>query len=261
MIFPQNDSTISNVKVFINELAPLVCNEYIRRKQNNDKVILPSVCIAQAALESGWNLYAQTLFGIKGDDIVLNTSEYINGEYINLSDSFAKFETVAAAVQGYYDLMQWDNYDDATSKESYQEQLEGLTNDDGYKYATDPNYYSKCISIIESFNLVVFDSYVLDLLCNNDNIDVDKSQDFYTVNGIKIYIDENTNLIKPINYVVSDNNSITDVNGTTCVFWHDVYNVIQYNPDNDTFVLAAEGSIFGRFFTSELVSHGYFEYV
>ena len=47
---------------FINTIGLLARNEYMSRK----KWVLPSVCIAQAALESGWNLNAKTLFGIKG---------------------------------------------------------------------------------------------------------------------------------------------------------------------------------------------------
>lgn len=48
---------------FINTIGVLVRNEFLSR----DRWVLPSVCIAQAALESGWNLNAKTLFGIKGN--------------------------------------------------------------------------------------------------------------------------------------------------------------------------------------------------
>jgi flagellum-specific peptidoglycan hydrolase FlgJ len=57
---------------FIETVGVLARNEYLSRK----KWILPSVCIAQAALESGWNLEAKTLFGIKGKGFVATTSEY-----------------------------------------------------------------------------------------------------------------------------------------------------------------------------------------
>lgn len=46
---------------FINTIGVLARNEFLSR----DRWVLPSVCIAQAALESGWNLNAKTLFGIR----------------------------------------------------------------------------------------------------------------------------------------------------------------------------------------------------
>ena len=65
---------------FINTIGLLARNEYLSR----EKWILPSVCIAQAALESGWNLEARTLFGIKGSGFTATTSEYYNGNYVQM---------------------------------------------------------------------------------------------------------------------------------------------------------------------------------
>ena len=76
---------------FINVIGPLTRTEYINRKNSGDNWVLPSICIAQGALESGWNLDAVTLFGIKGDGADLATSEYIDGEYINMVCSFEVF--------------------------------------------------------------------------------------------------------------------------------------------------------------------------
>lgn len=159
-IFPVNEIQNPTVKHFVNTIAPLVCNEYLRRYKSAQRVISPSVVIAQAGLESGWNLEAKTLFGIKGEGIELDTTEYIDGEYVLVKDSFANFESIDKAIQGYYDLMQWDNYDDATNKFDAVKELEGLTNDIGYKYATAPNYKSTCLSIIADYELVIYDSYV-----------------------------------------------------------------------------------------------------
>lgn len=50
-----------NTTNFINTIGVLARNEFLSR----DRWVLPSVCIAQAALESGWNLNAKTLFGIR----------------------------------------------------------------------------------------------------------------------------------------------------------------------------------------------------
>lgn len=160
MDFPVISTNYDHVNSFINTLAPIVCNEWLRRRNIGNKTISPAVVLAQAAKESGWNLNASTLFGIKGSDITLNTTEYVNGEYVHVSDSFAQYPDIAGAVQGYYDLMQWDNYDDATSANTVESELEGLTNDIGYAYATAPDYYQTTLDIINDFGLRVFNDYV-----------------------------------------------------------------------------------------------------
>jgi len=170
MDFPILNTNYEHVNTFINTLAPIVCNEYLKRREAGDKLITPATVLAQAAKESGWNLDAPTLFGIKGSDIELNTSEYINGEYVNIKDSFAKYPDLAGAVQGYYDLMQWDNYDDATSANTVEGELYGLTNDIGYAYATAPDYYQTTLDIINDFGLRIFNDYVFNYNQANNTI-------------------------------------------------------------------------------------------
>ena len=63
-----------------NEFITTVGTLAMAEKANRSRWVLPSVCIAQAALESGWNLKANTLFGIKGNGKNLKTTEYINGK-------------------------------------------------------------------------------------------------------------------------------------------------------------------------------------
>ncbi len=63
---------------FINTIGVLARNEFLSR----NRWVLPSVCIAQAALESGWNLNVKTLFGIKGKGFTATTSEYYDGHYV-----------------------------------------------------------------------------------------------------------------------------------------------------------------------------------
>ena len=170
MDFPILNTKYEHVNTFINTLAPLVCNEYLKRREAGDKLITPATVLAQAAKESGWNLDAPTLFGIKGSDIELNTTEYINGEYVNIKDSFAKYPDVAGAIQGYFDLMQWDNYDDATSANTVEGELYGLTNDIGYAYATAPDYYQTTLDIINDFGLRIFNDYVFNYNQANNTI-------------------------------------------------------------------------------------------
>lgn len=153
MDFPITTSRYDYVNVFFNNLAPLVVNEYIRRK--GQKRLYPSTVLAMAALESGYNLKAETLFGIKGDGKILDTTEYIDGEYLNVKDSFKSYPSLAASVQGLYDLMQCNNYDRATSCTDYEEECRMVQ---ACGYATDPNYSDKLISIVNSYQLTMFNN-------------------------------------------------------------------------------------------------------
>lgn len=153
MNFPIVTSRYDYVNVFFNNLAPIVVNEYIRRQ--GQKRLFPSTVLAMGALESGYNLNAETLFGIKGDGKELDTTEYINGEYVNVKDSFKYFPNLTASVQGLYELMQWDNYDKATSCTDYEEECR-MVQECGY--ATNPNYADTLIAIVNDYQLTMFNS-------------------------------------------------------------------------------------------------------
>lgn len=153
MNFPVVTSKYDYVNIFFNNLAPIVVNEYIRRK--GQKRLFPSTVLAMAALESGYNLNAETLFGIKGDGVVLDTTEYINGECVNVRDSFKTYPNVSASVQGLYNLMQWVHYDRATSCIDYEEECRMIQ---ACGYATDPEYSNKLINIVNSYQLTMFNN-------------------------------------------------------------------------------------------------------
>lgn len=152
-MFPIVASKYDYVNVFFNNLAPIVINEYIRRK--GQKRLFPSTVLAMAALESGYNLNAETLFGIKGDGKILDTTEFINGEYVNIKDSFKCYPSISASVQGLYDLVQWEHYDRATSCTDYEEECRMIQ---ACGYATDIDYSNKLISIVNSYHLTMFNS-------------------------------------------------------------------------------------------------------
>ena len=140
---------------FISTIGTLARNEYLSR----DVWILPSVCIAQGALESGWNLNARTLFGIKGKGFTATTSEYYNGNKITIEASFRAYPNVASSVVGYYDfLANTPRYAKALNNPNYRDAVDKLIHTtDGLAYATDPNYISKVVSIIEQYNLTKWD--------------------------------------------------------------------------------------------------------
>ena len=141
---------------FISTIGTLARNEYLSR----EKWILPSVCIAQGALESGWNLNARTLFGIKGKGFTATTSEYYNGNKVTIEASFRAYPNVASSVVGYYDfLASTPRYAKALNNPNYRDAVDKLIHTtDGLAYATDPNYISKVISIIEKYNLTAWDA-------------------------------------------------------------------------------------------------------
>lgn len=179
--FPVIITKYEHVNNFINTLAPVVCNAWIKYRREEKKTISPAVILAQAAKESGWNLGAASLFGIKGSDAEYDTTEYIDGEYVNIKDSFEKYPDVMGAVYGYLDLMQWNNYDDATAANTVEGELYGLTNAVnntdrdaegnwvGYNYATAPDYYETTLAIINDFDLRAFNDYVWSVVNETDD--------------------------------------------------------------------------------------------
>lgn len=169
-MFPVVASKYDYVNVFFNQLSPIVVNEYIRRK--GQKRLFPSTVLAMAALESGYNLKATTLFGIKGDGVVLDTTEYIDGECVNIKDSFKCYPSLTASVQGLYELMQWEHYDRATSCIEYDEECRMIQ---ACGYATDPDYSDKLINIVNSYQLTMFNNI------DEPTEEPDEPTDSYTV--------------------------------------------------------------------------------
>lgn len=114
-------------------------------------------------------------------DVECDTTEYIDGEYVNIKDSFAKYPDVMGAVYGYLDLIQWNNYVDATAANTVEGELYGLTNAVnntdrdaegnwvGYNYATAPDYYETTLAIINDFGLRVFNDYVWSVVNETDD--------------------------------------------------------------------------------------------
>ena len=153
MDFPIVTSRYDYVNVFFNNLAPIVVNEYIRR--HGEYRLYPSTVLAMAALESGYNLNAETLFGIEGEGQVLDTTEYIDGKYVNVKASFKLYPSISASVQGLYDLMQIERYHPACECVEWEEECRQIQK---CGYATDPEYSDKLISIINSYQLTMFNS-------------------------------------------------------------------------------------------------------
>lgn len=138
-------------KKFIEAVGALARAEYSNRRN----WVLPSVCIAQGALESGWNINAKSLFGIKGDGENLTTQEYINGKYVTVTAAFNNYPTIAAAVHGYYDLITTNQrYAAAVNNPNWRSAVKAIARGG---YATAPNYAETVERIISENNLTDYD--------------------------------------------------------------------------------------------------------
>lgn len=129
--------------------------------------IFPSVKIAQAALETGWgkSIIGNNLFGIKatgktnqywnGDSITGMTTEYLNGIPYTVSGNFRKYKQLSDSIRD-HNLLITENsrYKTALSVTTPEAQSAALK---ASGYATDPNYATKLISIINQYNLKRFD--------------------------------------------------------------------------------------------------------
>ena len=204
MTFPIVTSKYVYVNVFFNNLAPLVVNEFIKR--HGQHRIYPSTVLAMAALESGYNLNATTLFGIKGEGKELDTSEYIDNNWIDIKASFKLYPSVSASVQGLYDLMQLERYRPACDCTDWEEECRQIQK---CGYATDPDYADKLIAIINANKLTMFNSL--------DNMIVDDKEEIPTYivqrgdnlwNIIKEFynLESNSEITNKVNEIVAYNN-------------------------------------------------------
>lgn len=207
MEFPIVTSKYDYVNVFFNNLAPIVVNEFIKR--HGQHRIYPSTVLAMAALESGYNLNATTLFGIKGEGKELDTSEYISNNWINIKASFKMYPSITASVQGLYDLMQLDRYVPACNCTDWEEECRQIQK---CGYATDPDYADKLISIINANKLTMFNSL------DNINDESGTTSEEYTIyivqhgdnlwDIIKEYynLESNSEIANKVNEIVAYNN-------------------------------------------------------
>ena len=157
---------------FINGIMPYVLSA---KKQHLDNKILPSVIIAQAALESGWNLDAKTLFGIKGNGVSLVTTEYIDGIKKIVTDSFVVYKDIAEAVVGYFNLLNAERYTNVRNADTYSDQCLELYN---CGYATDPDYSEKLVHIISINSLYEVDDYYFNEFLSSENSDNTTTVDY-----------------------------------------------------------------------------------
>ena len=156
-----SNSTGSKTANFINKLAPMAMEDYKTSK------VLPSLTIAQGILESGWGeselaIKANNLFGIKADSrwtgkiYNTETKEYYNNSNTptTINANFRAYDSWEGGVKDHSDFLQADRYSKVIGAKDYKTACEEV-----YKagYATDPNYTSKLIKLIEDYKLYEYD--------------------------------------------------------------------------------------------------------
>ena len=155
-------STASKTSNFINKLAPIAVADY------KISGILPSLTIAQGILESGWGeselaTKANNLFGIKADSrwsgkiYNTQTKEYYNNSNVptTVNANFRSYDSWEGGVKDHSEFLKADRYAKVVGAKDYKVACEEV-----YKagYATDPQYTSKLIKLIEDYNLHQYDT-------------------------------------------------------------------------------------------------------
>ena len=111
----------------------------------------PELVAAQWACESGYGKHVSgrnNFFGLKGDGTATKTQEFINNQWITITDSFIDFPDLVSCViylvdRWYRDYKKYKGCNNATTREEAAKWLvkEG--------YATDPNYAGKLIALMD----------------------------------------------------------------------------------------------------------------
>ena len=153
---------------FINMLAPIAQKAF-----NNIGKILPSICIAMAIVESDCGQSSimkknNALLGQKvgtgktakkywsGKFFVSRTKEeYTVGTHTIIKSAFRAYDSVEQCVFNYYELLNTSLYKKVVSNVDYKTQMQQIK-DCGYM--TSSTEVNSVISIIEKYNLTIYDT-------------------------------------------------------------------------------------------------------
>jgi hypothetical protein len=123
---------------------------YTAAKQAGAK--FPECVCAQWALESGWGKHFSgtwNAFGLKGSGSTVSTQEFINGQWITIKAGFLDFPDLATCVTYLVDRWYKDfgRFKGVNRAQSRNECCELLVKEG---YATDPDYSTKLIQILDN---------------------------------------------------------------------------------------------------------------
>lgn len=125
--------------------------EGVRAAAKKAGAAFPDVVCAQWALESGWGKHFSgkwNAFGLKGSGSAVSTQEFINGKWITITDSFIDFPDLETCV--FYLVDRWykdfGRFKGVNRAKTRNECAQLLVVE---KYATDPDYSTKLIQILD----------------------------------------------------------------------------------------------------------------
>lgn len=132
----------------------------------NNSLLLNSVIIAQASLETGFGqsqlmINANAYFGIKatkswkGKTYSSVTKEYYD-KWVNVQGLFRAYDTPKEGIEDYLNLiLNTRRYKTVINYNTPESQLNEIIK---CGYATDPNYVTKCMKLIKEYNLTSYDN-------------------------------------------------------------------------------------------------------
>ena len=154
-------------------MAPIA----MKQAKKHDNKIFASVCLAQAAHESGWGTskkmaQANAVFGIKvgksayhfgtawdGSAYNTMTTEYYDAAKqvpTKINDWFRAYKDLESATEDYYDMLcTCSRYKKALNQPTPQKCIEAIV---AGGFATGPEYASRIMNIIRTYNLTKYDS-------------------------------------------------------------------------------------------------------
>lgn len=143
------------------KFADTIYSSVNKVNKENGYQLFNSVIIAQSVLETGWGqskimMKANALFGIKagsgwkGKVYSSYTNEVYDGVESTEYATFRAYDSLEESVEDYYKLIK-NNYKKALNCNTQKESIEAIKNGG---YATDPDYVSKVMSIINANNFI-----------------------------------------------------------------------------------------------------------
>lgn len=166
----------AQIKSFIAEFSALAIAECNRRIAAGEGFVLPSVCLAQSALETGWGTAglmtrANAYFGIKaggswtGKVYRADTWEVADGVAYNTVANFRAYDSKAESVADYYRMItSLSRYSKGicygADKSKWLTPKECVTALWAGGYATDDNYVTKVMNTLNGRSLYDYDKLI-----------------------------------------------------------------------------------------------------
>ena len=166
-------ATAAQIATFIDLIAPLAVEQ---AKKHGNK-IFASVCIAQAAHETGYGVGSRTMmkynapFGIKvgssayhfgtawkGASYNTRTTEYYSAGAVKITDNFRAYSSLSDAVEDYFDMLcTASRYKGALNAADYKACIRAIAPSYATGETQNHAYSNAIIKIIESYNLKKYD--------------------------------------------------------------------------------------------------------